>query len=55
MKPMDIVLVTFVCEREDRDRRDALRWPVRTRIEAEELKYKPRAKAFDDVEPIWID
>ncbi|KAI5825574.1 hypothetical protein K523DRAFT_282790 [Schizophyllum commune Tattone D] len=28
---------------------------VRTRMEAEELKYKPRAKVFDDIEPIWVD
>uniref|UniRef100_D8QL12 T6SS Phospholipase effector Tle1-like catalytic domain-containing protein n=1 Tax=Schizophyllum commune (strain H4-8 / FGSC 9210) TaxID=578458 RepID=D8QL12_SCHCM len=28
---------------------------VRTRMEAEELKYKPRAKVFDDVEPIWVE
>ncbi|KAL1716855.1 hypothetical protein EV715DRAFT_254601 [Schizophyllum commune] len=28
---------------------------VKTRMEAAELRYKPRARVFDDVEPIWVD
>ena len=28
---------------------------VKTRMEAEELRYKPRAKVFDGIEPIWVD
>ncbi|KAL1692124.1 hypothetical protein GGG16DRAFT_52174 [Schizophyllum commune] len=28
---------------------------VKTRMEAGELKYKPRANVFDDIEPIWVD